>query len=66
MSNLNQSQKKYFTEQELASHLGVSVSWVRKCRYTGEGVKYKKFGRCVRYAVTDVIAYTSRGNKEVF
>ena len=57
--------KSFLTEKELATYLGVSISWVRKCRYTDEGVKFKKFGRSVRYHVDDVLAYTSVNNSEV-
>ena len=57
--------KKFLDEKELARYLGVSLSWVRKCRYSGEGVRYKKFGRCVRYDVTDIFDYASSKNQEV-
>ena len=57
--------KSFLNEKELATYLGVSISWVRKCRYTDEGVKFKKFGRSVRYHIDDVLAYTSVNNSEV-
>ena len=57
--------KTFLNEKELATYLGVSISWVRKCRYTDEGVKFKKFGRSVRYHIDDVLAYASVNNAEV-
>ena len=52
-------EKTFLDEKELAKYLGVSLSWVRKCRYRNEGVKFKKFGRSVRYQVADIDAYVT-------
>jgi len=49
--------KCFLNEKELADHLGMSVSWIRKCRYEGSGVQVSKLGRSVRYAAEDVMLY---------
>jgi len=57
MDSLVINGKAYLNEKELAGYLGMSVSWVQKCRYQGTGVKASKLGRSVRYSVEDIISY---------
>lgn len=47
----------HLNEQELAERLNVSVRTVRKWRLNGSGVRYRKFGSAVRYAIADVEAF---------
>jgi DNA-binding transcriptional MerR regulator len=49
--------KKFYNEKELADQLGVSVSTIRKWRILGIGVRYRKFGKAVRYSTEDLAAY---------
>jgi excisionase family DNA binding protein len=44
-------------EDQVAKILDVSLRTVQRLRATGEGPRYRKFGRLVRYAVADVMAW---------
>lgn len=44
-------------EQELASKLKVSRSWLRTMRVKGIGPEYFKLGASVRYSMADVLAW---------
>lgn len=52
-----QAEKAYLNEKELAERLNVSEKWVQKMRGTGGGVRFHKWGRMVRYAIADVVAF---------
>ena len=45
------------TPEETTKFLGVSLSWLAKARLRGDGPRYTKIGRSVRYARSDVDAY---------
>lgn len=46
------------TDLELAAHLGIKVSTLRKWRVTGQGIPWIKLnGSLVRYRISDVNAY---------
>lgn len=47
----------FWNESEVATHLGMSVQWLRKMRDSGSGIPHQKFGASVRYQITDVEAY---------
>ena len=42
------------TEKQVAHHLGLSVATLRAWRLRGQGPRFAKFGRAVRYMATDV------------
>jgi predicted DNA-binding transcriptional regulator AlpA len=42
---------------ETARLLGVSLSWLAKSRLRGDGPRYRKIGRSVRYAESDIRDY---------
>ena len=56
-TNSNQDFPQAINEWDLASRLGMSVSWVRKTRQKGGGVPYHKNGKSVRYYLSDVEAF---------
>src|SRR3990172_3764291 len=45
------------TPSETAKSLGVSLSWLAKARLRGDGPRYIKIGRVVRYPVSSVRDY---------
>ena len=45
------------TETELAERLQVSKKLLQKMRYEGNGPRYVKIGRLVRYRIKDIEAY---------
>jgi hypothetical protein len=45
------------TEQQAAARLHVSIKTLQSWRSRGGGPPYRKLGRCVRYAVTDLEAF---------
>jgi len=49
--------KQQLTDVELAGHLNVSVSTVRRWRLTGCGPRWIRIGGCVRYPLADLEAY---------
>jgi hypothetical protein len=49
--------KKYLTEKELASILGIAASTLANQRSLHVGIPYVKFGRSVRYDLDDVVAF---------
>lgn len=49
-------------EQQVAEILGLACATLRKWRCTGEGPKFRKIGRAIRYRVEDIQAFIdSRG-----
>ena len=48
-----------WTEQELADRLAISVRTVQKMRASGEGPRYLKIGRSVRYRPQDVVEFAA-------
>ena len=53
--------EKLVPEKQLAKMIGMSVSWVRHKRMTGDGIPFIKIGRSVRYN-PEVIANYLRQN----
>lgn len=48
---------RYLTNDEAAAHLRLSPRTLEKLRVIGGGPKFRKFGRRVMYAVTDLDAW---------
>jgi excisionase family DNA binding protein len=46
-----------FTPPEAAERLKVSLSFLAKARVRGEGPRYRKLGRAVRYSEADLHAF---------
>lgn len=46
-----------FNQNQLAAYLGKSTAWCERARLTGDGPKFVKLGRHVRYRAEDVMAW---------
>lgn len=46
---------RLWDQKTLANYLGKSTSWCERARWAGEGPKFIKLGRHVRYRVSDVL-----------
>ena len=47
----------WLTEKQAAARLNMSQKWLQKCRVSGEGPPYAKFGSSVRYALSELEEY---------
>ena len=54
--------KPYHTEKEVSHILNISVHTLQKHRRQGIGLKYHKFGRCIRYAAKDILEYLDQNS----
>ena len=52
-----ETETRYITEIELSELTGFALSTIRNKRFSGEGIKYCKIGRSVRYRLNDVIEF---------
>lgn len=50
--------QRLLTTQEAAERLGLSASTLAKLRLSGEGPRYRKLTRAVRYAEADLQAWS--------
>lgn len=48
---------RLLNQQTLAKYIGKSTSWCERARWAGEGPKFVKLGRHVRYRAEDVEAW---------
>jgi len=48
---------KLLNQADLAGYLGKSEAWCERARWAGEGPKFVKLGRHVRYRADDVLAW---------
>ncbi|WP_217987669.1 helix-turn-helix transcriptional regulator [Halomonas salipaludis] len=48
---------KLMNQRDLADYLGKSTAWCERARWAGEGPRYIKLGRHVRYRADDVLAW---------
>lgn len=55
--DLTSPRRNFWTEGQVATRLGVSVQFLRKQRGLGEGIRVHRFGRAIRYRISDVLAY---------
>jgi hypothetical protein len=49
-------QHRYLTEKEVAAITGRAVQTLRNDRHKGQGFAYIKFGRSIRYRLSDILA----------
>ena len=54
---------KSFTPIEAATFLNVSKSWLAKLRVNGDGPKYIKLGKAVRYREDELLAWQSANER---
>jgi hypothetical protein len=52
------------TQRELAAYLGKTTRWCERARVTGEGPRFVKVGRHVRYRAEDVLDFLEAGTRE--
>lgn len=50
---------RLLNQRELAAYIGKSAAWCERARWAGEGPKFVKLGRHVRYRSEDVEAWIS-------
>lgn len=50
----------YWSEGQVANRLGVSVQWLRKERARGTSIRFRRFGRSVKYKISEVLEYEDR------
>lgn len=48
---------RWLDEKRVSEMIGLSLSTLRKQRFSSVGIPYYKLGRAVRYKLTDVISY---------
>lgn len=48
---------RLLNQRELAEYLGKSTAWCERARWAGEGPRFIKLGRHVRYRADDVAAW---------
>ncbi|QTP55429.1 helix-turn-helix domain-containing protein [Billgrantia sulfidoxydans] len=48
---------KLMNQRELANYLGKSTAWCERARWAGEGPRFIKLGRHVRYRADDVLEW---------
>jgi predicted DNA-binding transcriptional regulator AlpA len=51
------SGEEWLTAKQVAARLGVSQSFLAKARMRGDGPKYYRIGRAVRYLWSDVLQW---------
>ena len=56
-ANINLDPNSLYTQDQLAPVFQKSKSWFERARWAGEGPKYRKIGRSVRYLGADVIEW---------
>ena len=55
LSNSEPELPELMDQKELAQYLGTSEAWCERSRWAGEGPRFLKLGRHVRYRVADVL-----------
>ena len=48
---------RLLTQRDLAAYLGKSTAWCERARWAGDGPRFVKLGRHVRYRADDVMAW---------
>jgi hypothetical protein len=51
----------FLSEKQVAQQLGISPVTLRRWRWLGEGPRFHKFGRLVRYRTDDIVAFAAVG-----
>jgi hypothetical protein len=57
------SREQLLTTREAAEYLRVSSSFLMKGRLKGDGPRYRKIGRCVRYTEADLVLYLKQSGR---
>lgn len=48
---------RLMNQRDLANYIGKSTAWCERARWAGEGPRFIKLGRHVRYRADDVLAW---------
>jgi predicted DNA-binding transcriptional regulator AlpA len=51
----------FVDEKRAAELIGMSISYLQRCRIEGIGPRARKIGRVVRYAVSDLVEWVESG-----
>ena len=57
-------QTPLLTEKQLSDHLNISVKKLQKDRRLNQGIRFVKFGKSVRYRMSDVETYIQKNTQE--
>lgn len=52
--------QKFMDQNEAGEYLGIAPKTLNKWRSLGKGPRYRKFGKAVRYAVSDLDAWATK------
>ncbi|WP_275099522.1 helix-turn-helix transcriptional regulator [Sedimenticola hydrogenitrophicus] len=55
---------RLLTQKDLAAYLNKSTAWCERARWAGEGPRFVKLGRHVRYRADDVLAWIEENAKQ--
>lgn len=53
-------ENQWITEKQAAKMMGLSVAWFQRGRWIGSPIPYTKFGRAVRYKLSDIRDFMER------
>jgi len=65
LDQMNTIQIRYLTEKDLSARWKIDSKTLRNWRCLGQGPRYSKFGRCVRYNITDIGAYEDQSSSTI-
>jgi len=54
---------RLMNQRDLAGYIGKSVAWCERARWAGEGPRFIKLGRHVRYRADDVLAWIESNSR---
>ncbi|MGF2734829.1 helix-turn-helix transcriptional regulator [Marinobacter sp. DUT-1] len=54
---------RLLTQKELAEYLNKSTAWCERARWAGDGPRFIKLGRHVRYRAEDVLAWIEENSR---
>lgn len=55
--NFTVTMPRLWSQKDLAAYLNKSTYWCERARWAGEGPKFVKIGRCIRYKPEDVLQW---------
>jgi hypothetical protein len=58
-----EGKSEYLKDAPAAEFLNLSVYTMRNWRCKGEGPKFRRFGRAIRYKMADLVEYAERAAK---
>ena len=63
-TSISVSLPSLLTQQELAKYISKSTAWCERARWAGEGPKFLKLGRHVRYRADDVLKWLEEHSRQ--